>query len=219
MQTLLLKKIFPVDQLIANCMDFTLPINTGFPAQLAIILQWLTINPDVVRKMQIEIDWVVGGGRLPSLDDRKNMPYTEACIREGMRIGTLLPSSVVHLATEDTDILGYHVPKDTPIIGNLYALHYNNSIWEEPEKFKPERFLDLNGNLCLSKDKSLPFGAGKRLCPGETFARNIMFLMIAGLFQNINLEICEEEITHPTENFTGIIAIPDDFWIRYSLRK
>lgn len=200
-------------------MDFTLPPNVGFPAQFSMLLQWLLINPKVLQNVQEEIDSVVGRGRLPTLDDRQYLPYTEACIRESMRIATLLPSSIVHLATEDTQLMGYNVPKDTPVIASLHALHNDEDLWENPKEFKPERFLDENGWLCLKKDRSLPFGAGKRLCPGETFARNLMFLVFSGLAQNINFELRKEDkFEHPNDNFTGIISIPRDFWISYSVR-
>lgn len=200
-------------------MDFTVPSLTGFPTQLSILFQWLLINPSIMKKVQNEIDSVVGRGRLPVLDDLKNLPYTDACIREAMRATSIVPSNVFHMTVEDTELMGYSVSKHTPIITSLYALHSDENVWKDPENFRPERFLGANGKLCLSLDKSLPFGAGKRLCPGETFSRNLMFLMFAGLAQNINIELKEgDNYTHPKDNPSGFITIPDNFWIRYKIR-
>lgn len=100
------------------------------------------------------------------------MPYTEATLREIMRFETLVPMSVPHRAMKDTTLGGFYVPKDTIVIAGLYALHNDRKIWGDPENFRPERFLSDDGKLNLKKDLSLPFGAGRRLCAGETFARN-----------------------------------------------
>lgn len=179
-------------------------------------LQWILIRPEVAKKIQEEIKIHVCDGRLPCLDDRKNLHYTEAAVREIMRLETLVPSNVPHLALADTKIMGYTVPFGTIVVPSLYAIHNDTSAWDEPSKFKPERFLDMNGKLCLKKDISLPFGAGKRLCAGETFSRNMMFLMISGLLQNFNFVLAPgDEKPDPQKNPSGFITAPKDFWISY----
>ena len=104
-----------------------------------------------------------------------------------MRFETLVPMSVPHRAVCDTTLAGYEIPKNTIVMANLMALHNDEDIWGDPKKFRPERFLDTNGKLDLKKDFSLPFGAGRRICAGETFARNTMFLCITALLQNFTL--------------------------------
>lgn len=74
-------------------------------------MQYFLLYPKVLKRVQAEIDEVVGNGRLPCLDDRKNMHFTEATIREGMRIETLVPSDIPHVAMVDTELLGYPVAK------------------------------------------------------------------------------------------------------------
>lgn len=167
------------------------------------------------------------------------MPYTEASLREIMRFETLVPSGLPHKALNDIEFMGYDIPKvdifqltdnrilsewlyhkigkfqGTVIITALGAASNDNSIWDTPHQFKPERFLDSHGKLSLKKDLSMPFGAGKRLCAGETFARNIMFLFVSAFFQAFSVSPpAGQKIPKFEDNFTGLIRNPPDYWIQ-----
>lgn len=196
-----------------------MPANVAVPMQMTMFLQTLIRHPNVAKKIQAEIDEVVGQCRLPTLDDRKNLHYTEASIREILRLETLVPSSIVHNSMEDTKLMGYNVPKNTPVFPGLYEFHKDESLWDNPLTFNPERFLDSQGKLSLKLDKSLPFGAGRRLCAGETFARNMMFLITSALLQNFDFHSSPgQKIPLPHTHPVGIIAVPDEFWLNYSTR-
>ncbi|XP_058811722.1 probable cytochrome P450 304a1 [Topomyia yanbarensis] len=207
---------FQYDQLILGIVDFFFPAISGATTQIALLMERLLLHPEVLNRMQAEIEDVVGNGRLPSLNDRINLPYTEATLREGMRIDTLVPSGIAHVATEDTTLRGYDIPKGTILLLGLDAIHNQLDVWGDPFRFRPERFLDNRGKLSLAKDISIPFGAGKRLCAGETFARNTMFLIVSALVQNFDLK------QPPTDNLpdiskrnTGIIITPNDYWVKF----
>ena len=91
----------------------------------------------------------------------------------------------------------------------------DETVWDNPEEFKPERFLDENGKLSLKKDPSMPFGAGKRLCAGETFARNMWFLFMGALLQNFTATIPEgHRMPGVDETQTGLIRFPPEFWVK-----
>lgn len=91
--------------------------------------------------------------------------------------------------------------------------------WVQPEIFNPNRFLDANGKLALNLDKSLPFGAGKRLCAGETFARNTLFLVASALMQNFNLNMPDgEKMPAVNESITGLIRATPEYWLRFEPR-
>lgn len=135
-----------------------------------------------------------------------------------MRFETLVPSSVPHKAVCDTTLSGFHIPKDTLVLAGLFALHNSKDVWTDPENFRPERLLDTDGKLDLKKDFSLPFGAGKRLCAGETFARNTMFLCIAALLQNFNLKASNGKLPNLDETNCGLARMPKDFWIKLEAR-
>lgn len=147
------------------------------------------------------------------------MPYTEACLREIMRFEPLAPSGVPHKALVDTEFLGYTIPKGTIIMPALHTAMKETEVWEQPNDFRPERFLDASGKLCLRKDVSLPFGAGKRLCAGETFARNMLFLFTTAFLQAFSVRVPDGEKTVKfCENFTGTIRTPKDQWVEVTTR-
>ncbi|GAB0087452.1 Cytochrome P450 [Sergentomyia squamirostris] len=210
---------FRYEQLILVCVDFIFPAITVVPATLALLFQRLLLQPEILKKMQKEIDEVVGSGRLPELDDRINLPYVEATIREIMRFETLIPSSITHKAIVDSKLMGYDIPKDTFLIPGIHGFHTDSEVWGDADIFRPERFIGEDGKLSLKLDKSLPFGAGKRLCAGETFARNTMFLMIAALAQNFNFNIPPgDNPPDLSKNYTGIITLTPNFWVQFQSR-
>lgn len=136
-----------------------------------------------------------------------------------MRFETLVPSGLPHKALVDTEFLGYSIPKGTIIMPALDAAMQDTSAWEKPHKFWPERFLDSSGKLCLSKDISLPFGAGKRLCAGETFARNMIFLFTSALFQSFCVRMPDGVRPYKfSENLTGTIRTTPDHWVELVAR-
>ncbi|XP_023302400.2 probable cytochrome P450 304a1 [Lucilia cuprina] len=211
---------FKRNQFILSLIDFSFPAFTAIGTQLAFLVQYLLLYPDVQRKIQQEIDHVVGSGRLPTLEDRQFCNYTEACIREILRIETLVPSDVPHKAMCDTELLGYKIPKETLVVPSLYGYHNDKRVWGDPENFRPERFLDDKGKLCLKKDVSFPFGAGKRLCAGETFARNMLFLMTTAMCQNFSFVLGpSDKLPDLSTNLSGLITSPKDFWVQLEERK
>lgn len=151
---------------------------------------------------------------------RCSLPYTEACIREIMRFETLVPSGLPHKALVDTEFLGYTIPKGTIIMPALDAAFHDPTVWDKPNEFRPERFLDdATGQLCLSKDISLPFGAGKRLCAGETFARNMLFLFTTAFLQTFSVQMPKGEKPYKfSENLTGTIRTTPDHWLAVTAR-
>lgn len=136
-----------------------------------------------------------------------------------MRYETLLPSGTPHKALVDTEFMGYTIPKGTLIFTSLASGNQDPTAWNRPDEFWPERFLDASGKLCLRKDISLPFGAGKRLCAGETFARNMLFLCVASFLQAFNIQMSDgEEPPKSSEIITGTVRTPKDYWIEVITR-
>ena len=80
------------------------------------------------------------------------------------------------------------IPKGTHVVINLWAIHHDEALWEEPEQFKPSRFLDETGNKLVNKDRLMAFGFGKRSCLGESLANLEMFLHTVGILQRFKVE-------------------------------
>ncbi|CAG7785092.1 unnamed protein product, partial [Allacma fusca] len=117
---------------------------------------------------QEEVDRIIGPHRAPSREDRSSMPYLEAFTNEVHRKATLVPMTVYHRATRDTEFAGFIFKQGTVVMPNIYAAHHDKDFWGDPEVFRPERFLDPSGTKVLTKEALMPFSTGKRICLGET---------------------------------------------------
>lgn len=119
---------------------------------------FLAAYPRVQLKVQDELDRVLGERAL-TVDDFQDLPYTEASLNEAQRIRSVTPVGIPHGATEDTEICGYHIPKGTMVMCPLWSVHMDGEVWEDPDVFKPERFLDERLKFC-KPEHFMPFQAG-----------------------------------------------------------
>lgn len=159
-------------------------------------VDWLVLtmaaHPEVQKKVQSEIDNVVGRERMPSWDEHEKMPYTEAVIMELMRWRTIIPINILRYTLWDTTLNGYFIPKDTVVLANLWSVHHNPKYWgDDAEIFRPERFLTEDGKRVIKSEYFIPFSIGKRSCPGESYARTEVFLYFTSIFQKFNISLPE----------------------------
>ncbi|TSN30208.1 Cytochrome P450 2J6 [Bagarius yarrelli] len=145
-------------------------------------LLYMIKYPLIQEKVQEEIESVIGHTRFPAMADKANMPYTNAVLHEVQRKGDIVPLNMARVATKDTTLGGYYVPKGTIMIANLSSVLHDKNEWTKPDTFNPEHFLDSEGNF-RRKDAFIPFSAGKRMCPGEYLARMELFLFFTCLLQ------------------------------------
>ncbi|CAH1131858.1 unnamed protein product [Ceutorhynchus assimilis] len=151
---------------------------------------FLVCEPEVQRKIQSEIDSVLGSERLVSICDRNLLVYTEAVIYEAIR---LIASPIVpRVANQSSSIDGYKIDKGTVLFFNNYDLSMSKDLWESPEKFMPERFIK-NGKL-FKPEYFLPFGGGRRSCMGYKLVQLVSFGILGTVMQNFNLKPVENEI-------------------------
>ncbi|XP_072015539.1 cytochrome P450 2A10-like [Amphiura filiformis] len=176
--------------------------------------QYLVRYPKVQDRIHREIDTVVGRNRLPKLVDKPNLPYTQAVIAELHRIISLIPLSGFHVAGDTTTFRGYTIPKNSLVISNLYAVLHSPEIWGDPEEFRPERFLDDDGNFRES-DELIPFGIGRRICMGEALARQELFIFFTHLLHQFKFEKTSEDAPMPTlEPIEGVVTHPQKYKLR-----
>ena len=149
-------------------------------------------NKEVVYRLQQETDYIIGNDRQPGIFDREAMPYTVATIHELLRYGALSIAGVPHATLETTTVGGYTVPAGTTVIPFLPAILHDKTFWGDPENFRPERFLDSDGSMLPASNpirkRLLAFGVGPRVCVGEAFAVNRLFIFLASMIQSFDLE-------------------------------
>ena len=112
-----------------------------------------------MERMQKDIDDVIGT-RTPSMADKVNLPYVEAFINEIHRIVSVVPLGVPHSVTKDCKFRGYDIPNGTSIMSITTSVHFDEKTWGDPYEFRPERFLDENGQV-TNTEKLVPFSVGK----------------------------------------------------------
>ncbi|XP_029420947.1 cytochrome P450 1A1 isoform X1 [Nannospalax galili] len=157
-------------------------------------LMYLVTNPQIQRKIQEELDTVIGRERRPRLSDRPQLPYLEAFILETFRHASFVPFTIPHSTTRDTSLNGFYIPKGRCVFVNQWQINHDQELWGDPSEFRPERFLTPSGTLDkVLSEKVILFGLGKRKCIGETIGRLEVFLFLAILLQQVEFSVSPGE--------------------------
>lgn len=156
---------------------------------VAILLEWIlarmVLHPEIQSKAQAEIISVVGNSRPVQDSDIPSLPYLQAIVKETLRIhppGPLL--SWARLAVRDVYVGDNFVPAGTTAMVNMWAITHDPRVWAEPEKFKPERFIEEDISIMGSDLRLAPFGSGRRVCPGKAMGLATVNLWLAQLLQS-----------------------------------
>ncbi|CAN7044979.1 unnamed protein product [Brassica rapa subsp. trilocularis] len=169
----------------------------------AATLEWAMSNllnhPEVLKKAKTEIDEQIGLDRLIEEQDIVKLPYLQSIVSETLRLYPVVPMLLPHMASKDCMVAGYDVPRKTILLVNVWAIHRDPKMWEEPEKFKPERF-EKEG-----EDKKLmSFGMGRRACPGLGLGQRLVTLALGSLVQCFEWERTGGEYVDMAEAAKGI---------------
>jgi cytochrome P450 len=142
-------------------------------------------NPSLVAKAKAELDRVVGFTRTVQESDIPNLKYIQAIVKEALRLHAPLPFLLPHQSINATTAFGYDIPAKTRLFVNIWGIGRDPEVWENPGEFAPERFLDgTNAGATEFQGQHfelIPFGAGRRLCPGMAFASVAVHLQVASL--------------------------------------
>ncbi|XP_071731468.1 cytochrome P450 CYP82D47-like [Rutidosis leptorrhynchoides] len=175
-------------------------------------LSLLLNNPKALKIAQDEIHEHVGRERLVEESDIKNLVYLQAIIKETMRLYPAAPLSVPHQSRQDCVVAGYNVPKGTRLFVNLWKVHRDPNVWSDPNEFQPERFLTSKSDIDVKGNhfELMPFGSGRRMCPGVYFSLKSMHLILASLIQQFVFERPSNELIDMSESFglTNMKATP-----------
>lgn len=167
----------------------------------SVTLEWamaeLLRNPKLMKHAQDELDTVVGTDRVVEESDLQHLPYLQAIIKETFRFHPAAAFTIPHMSLESCQVAGYYLPPKTRVIVNLWAMGRNPDVWERPLEFDPERFLehpeiDWNGRSF----ELLPFGSGRRACPGQPLAELVIQLALAHLVHSFNWSLPNQQEPH-----------------------
>lgn len=136
-------------------------------------------HPNMLRKASAEIDERVGQERMMDETDLPNLPYLQNIIHEVLRLYPPGPLLLPHMSSADCEIGGYHIPKQTMVMVNAWAIQRDPKIWHDPTSFQPERFEEGK----VETYRLLPFGVGRRACPGASMANRLIGLTLGSLIQ------------------------------------
>ncbi|CAM8938486.1 unnamed protein product [Rhodiola kirilowii] len=156
------------------------------------VMALLLNHPSVLEKARNEIDSHVKSGELIEDSDIPKLKYLHCIICETLRLFPAAPLLLPHYSSEDCIISGYKIPKNTIVYMNAWAIHRDQNVWEDPDEFRPERF--LSGEAERDGYKYIPFGIGRRVCPGESLGLRMIGIILAALIQCFDWERVGSEL-------------------------
>ena len=185
-------------------------------------------NPRIMNKLHDEVrNTIAKGKEMVTEDELDSLAYLKAVIKETLRLHMPAPLLVPHFSMADCNIEGYTIPSGTRTIVNSWALARDPSYWEKAEEFMPERFMKGGSATAIDNKGNdfqyLPFGAGRRMCPGGNFAIANIEVMLANLVYHFNWELPLElartgidmtesfgVIVHRTKKLLLVPIVPQD---------
>ncbi|KAI0675578.1 CyP450 monooxygenase [Trametes maxima] len=196
-------------------------LTTTFSALHAVFAA-LALFPDVQKLAQAELDAVVGPSRLPDFDDSEALVYVSALIKELFRWHVVAPLSLPHRTVKDDEFHGHFIPAGTIVFVNAWGILHDPEVWDNPEEFRPERFLrDGKLDASVRDPETLMFGFGRRhvahgdaICPGRHFARASLFITVASVLHAFNIGLPLDSEGRPIrikyEQSHGVLSYPVD---------
>lgn len=186
-------------------------------------IQAMACFPRVQEKAQAEIERVVGGDRLPTMDDEPHLSYIRAMIKESLRwMPTTITGAVPHATTKDDEYMGYHIPQGAGIMMNVWAIHMDPERHPNPREFRPERYegdeqtaAESAANPDASQRDHFTFGAGRRICQGMHVAERSLFLGMSRMLWGFHIapKVRDGKVVpiDPDQLTQGFVCGPETF--------
>uniref|UniRef100_A0A8D8PP00 Methyl farnesoate epoxidase n=1 Tax=Cacopsylla melanoneura TaxID=428564 RepID=A0A8D8PP00_9HEMI len=193
------------------CLDFIAATINSVNSIIEFCIMYLILHPDVQDKLHAELDEVLGSRKIHLTNDKHRLPYLQAVINETIRINTIAPMTATHRCTQHTDFLGYRIPKDTLIFVSIWSLLYDPSVFPEPHQFNPDRFISSDTKEKEKQTMFLPFGTGKRICPGDQLTKQILLIYLSTLLQSYSVHRVSEDPLPDTRAQAGFVNSPKPF--------
>ncbi|KAI8333092.1 cytochrome P450 [Chlamydoabsidia padenii] len=203
---------------------------------ISVTLSWIVVilshHPQVQEKIGAEIDaFVYANGRLPTFEERDQVPYLICVQKECMRYRHTTAFGLPHITKEDVVVRDYLFPKGTVLLANMKGMHMNPEFYPDPETFKPERYLDNTRTMSASANGNVNnrdhfnFGFGRRICPGIHLAEVEMYYILVRIFGRcviappLDSNGIEIPIDLDAARNSGVVISPAPFEMRFLPRN
>lgn len=194
---------------------------------------YLAANPTIQSRAHEELDQVVGVSSTPTYAHENDLPYIRAMVKEILRLRPVTNIGTPHYTTSDVIYKDYFIPKGTIVSIHQYAIHFDPNRYEDPEAFKPERYLQhplkagaYSGHADPYARDHFGFGAGRRICPGMHLAENSLFITLAKILwafdikPPIGADGREQEMDVSDNAYEeGVNTLPKQFKVRFLPRS
>ena len=169
--------------------------------------------PELMSKAKKELNQVIGKGNQVKESDITQLPYLQAIVKETLRLHPALPL-VPRQSESDVEVFGYTIPKASQVLVNVWAIGRDPTIWgNNPSEFLPERFLDSNIDVRARNFEFIPFGGGRRICPGLPMAMRMLHLMLGSLILSFDWKL--EDGVSPE----SMISVDDQFGLSLQMAQ
>lgn len=138
-------------------------------------------HPSVMRKLQQELESTVGLDRMVEESDLEKLEYLDCVVKEVMRLHPVAPLLIPHESIEEFELEGFYIPKKARVIVNVWAIGRDPNVWPNPDSFTPDRFIGSEVDLKGRDFELIPFGSGRRGCPGLQLGLMLTKLVLAQL--------------------------------------
>ncbi|KAL9462250.1 hypothetical protein AB3S75_000287 [Citrus x aurantiifolia] len=159
----------------------------------SITMEWamaeLLHNPEVLSKAKLELEQLVGRGNPIEESDITRLPYLQAVVKETFRLHPAAPLLIARKVSEDVEIASFTVPKGAQVFVNVWAIGRDENTWDNPHSFIPERFLGSDISYKGQNFELIPFGGGRRICPGLPLAIRMLHLMLGSLINSFDWKL------------------------------
>ncbi|XP_069156797.1 cytochrome P450 306a1 [Procambarus clarkii] len=185
--------------------------------------KWHLLNmalfPEAQERVQKELqECQPAGGAEVTMEDAHLLPYTQASILETQRLRSILPLGIPHGTTQELTIDGYRIPKGTMLLPLLWQVHHDPDTWSNPDQYRPERFLDQEGQV-IRHPAFMPFQTGRRMCIGDEFAKMILFVFTTKILLRFKVDLEPGVKDDPSKDpVCGISLCPRPFKLVFTPR-
>lgn len=196
---------FTMTHLKALLMDMVVGGTDTTSNTVEFALAEMMANPQILRKAQQELETTVGKNNIVEESHIQNLPYLYTVMKETLRLHPALPLLVPHSPSSNSTVSGYTIPKGSRVFINVWAIHRDPNIWENPSEFRPERFLDGKWDYSGNDFHYFPFGSGRRICAGTVMAERMFMYSLASLVHSFDWSLAGDSRIVDLEEKFGIV--------------